>query len=72
MTQLLQRAVAEIQKLSETDQDVIATLILDELVDEHRWDTALANSQDKLTELAAKVRGDILAGRTSDQGFDEL
>lgn len=72
MTQLLQRALAEIQKLSETDQDVIATLILDELVDERRWETAFANSQGKLSELAAKVRGDILAGRVSDHGFDEL
>lgn len=72
MTQLLQRALAEVQKLSEPEQDAIATLILDELVDEHRWETAFANSQDKLSELAAKVRGDILAGRVSDQGFDVL
>lgn len=72
MTQLLQRALAEVQKLSESEQDVIATLILDELVDEHRWDVAFAKSQDKLSELAANVRGDILAGRVSDQGFDEL
>ena len=72
MTQLLERAFSEVSKLSESDQDVIAALILDELEDERRWDSAIAKSQDQLTGIAAKVRADIAAGRVSDQGFDEL
>ena len=72
MTQLLERAFSEVSKLSESDQDVIASLILDELEDERRWDSAFAKSQDQLTGIAAKVRADIAAGRVSDQGFDEL
>ena len=72
MTQLLERALSEVSKLSESDQDVIAALILDELEDERRWDSAFAKSQDQLMGLAARVRADIAAGRVCDQGFDEL
>lgn len=72
MTQLLERAFSEAQKLSEPDQDAIASLILDELADEDRWDSVFAKSQGQLADLAAKVRADIAAGRISDQGFDDL
>lgn len=72
MTQLLERAFTEVRKLSESDQDAIAALILDELADEQRWDAAFAKSQDELAGLAAKVRADVTAGRVSDQGFDDL
>ncbi len=72
MTQLLEQAFSEAQKLSESDQDAIASLILDELEDERRWDTAFGNSQETLSGLASKVRLDIAAGRISDQGFDDL
>ena len=48
MTQLLQQACSEIQKLPEPDQDAIAAIILDELQDERRWEEAFANSQEKL------------------------
>ena len=72
MTQLLEQAFSEAQKLSESDQNAIASLILDELEDERRWDSAFANSQEKLAGLATKVRADIAAGRVSHQGFDDL
>lgn len=72
MTQLLQEALAEVNRLSEPDQDAIARMILEELADEARWDTAFANSQGPLAKLAAKVREDIQAGRVTNQGMDEL
>ena len=72
MTQLLEQAFSEAQKLSESDQNAIASLILDELEDERRWDSAFASSQEKLAGLATKVRADIAAGRVSNQGFDDL
>ena len=71
MTQLLQQALAEVQKLSTSEQDAIATLILEELADEQRWEQAFAGSQDRLAQLAAKVREDIRAGRVKDVGVDE-
>jgi hypothetical protein len=72
MTQLLQEAIAEIQKLPDSEQDAIATLILQEIADERRWDEAFARSQDQLARLTAKVREDIRAGRVKKVGVDEL
>ena len=72
MTPLLEQALAEVQKLPEPEQDVIATLILDELADERCWDEAFARSQEPLTRLAMKVREDIRAGRVRRAGMDEL
>ena len=58
MTQLLEQALAEVQKLSEPDQDAIAALILEELADERRWDEALASLQK--AETAIGPHPDIL------------
>lgn len=38
MTQLLQQALEEIQKLPNSQQDATASLILDELADEKLWE----------------------------------
>jgi hypothetical protein len=72
MTTLLDQAIAEVQKLPPDQQDAVATIILEELEDEKRWDRAFANSQDALARLAEKARADILAGKTKKLGFDEL
>jgi hypothetical protein len=72
MTQLLEQVLAEVRKLGEPEQDAIASLILDELADERRWDEAFARSQEPLARLAAKVREDIRAGRVRPGGMDEL
>jgi hypothetical protein len=72
MTQLLEKALAEVQKLTDPDQDTIAAMILDELADERRWDQAFARSQEQLGRLADRVRQDIRAGRVRNVGIDEL
>ena len=72
MTQLLEKALAEVQKLTNPDQDTIAAMILDELADERRWDQAFARSQEQLGRLADRVRQDIRAGRVRNVGIDEL
>jgi len=72
MTQLLQRALDAVQKLSPADQDSIASIILEEIQDEELWEGTFARSQDKLARMAAKARDDIRAGRTRNLGFDEL
>lgn len=72
MTQLLEQALAQLEKLPQDEQDAIAALILEEIADERRWDESFARSQDRLAELAAKVREDIQAGRVRDVGVDEL
>jgi hypothetical protein len=72
MTQLLEQALTEIQKLPEPEQDAIAALILDELADERRWQDSFRRSQDQLARMAAKAREDIRAGRVKSGGFDQL
>ena len=59
MTQLLEQAIAQMQKLPTSEQDAIASLILEELADEQRWQQAFASSQEQLAAMAAKVRQDI-------------
>jgi hypothetical protein len=72
MTQLLEKALTEVYKLPPEKQDVIASIILEELEDEQRWEAAFAASEGKLAKLAQKVRADIKAGRVKKMGFDEL
>lgn len=72
MTELLEKALAEVSKLSAEEQDAIAALILEALEDERQWEAAFSASPDKLAKLAEKVREDIRAGRVREMGFDEL
>lgn len=72
MTELLEKALAEVSKLSAEEQDVIAALILGALEDERQWEAAFAASQEKLAILAEKAREDIRAGRVRKMGFDDL
>ena len=62
MTELLQRAIAEVSKLSDEQQDVIATRLLAELEDEQAWqDRFKATTDTQWNNLAALVRQDIAA-----------
>jgi hypothetical protein len=72
MTQLLKQAMEKVQGLPNPEQDAIASLILDELADEQRWAELVARSQNRLAEMAAKVREDIKSGRVRSMGIDEL
>ena len=65
MTTLLQRAVAEAEKLPQEDQDAIASRLLAEIEDERQWNARFAaTSEDQWDRVAARVREDIAAGRT--------
>jgi hypothetical protein len=63
MTRLLEQALAEVRKLSDSGQDAIAALILEELADDERWEESFANSRSLLACLVAKAEDDIKAGR---------
>jgi hypothetical protein len=58
----LQQAFAKLEKLPDSQQDAIASIILQEIADERIWDESFANSQDKLATMAQKARADIEAG----------
>ena len=48
MTELLEKALAEVQELPDSEQDAIAAIILDEIADERRWEEAFKRSQEPL------------------------
>ncbi len=63
MTELLQRAIAEVSKLSDEDQDAIATRLLAELEDEQAWQSRFDTTTDtQWDNLAALVRQEIASG----------
>ncbi len=64
MTQLLEHAFTEASKLTESDQDSIASLLLAELRSERQWSASFASSQDQLATLADEALGEFAAGET--------
>jgi hypothetical protein len=72
MTALLEKVFEEVSKLPESEQDEIASIILEEIISERRWDEAFAKSQDKLSKLADEALEEFEFGRTKKMGFDEL
>ena len=66
MTKLLEQAIAQL-KTSPTDkQDAIATLILEELAEEQRWDNSFARSPGLLAKLATAAMAEERAGKTQE------
>jgi len=65
MTELLQQAIAQIEKLSADRQDAIAARFLAELQDEQKWETSFASTTDnQWDQMAAMVRQEIAKGET--------
>ena len=64
MTQLLRKALNEVEKLPASEQDAVAALVLEELASERRWSESFARSQDSLAKLAELALADYVAGRT--------
>ncbi len=72
MTNLLKRAVAEIEKLPIEDQDAIASRLLAEVEDERAWAARFASTtNEQWDRLAAEVRRDVATGgtRTLEEAF---
>ena len=55
MTKRLEQAVAEVSKLSRTEQDALADWLLAELESERQWEKSFADSQDVLSKLAEEA-----------------
>ena len=73
MTELLERALAQPSKrvaklkiLSASEQDALASMILEELEDDRRWDRAFSRSPDALAKLAATAMAEYHAGKTQE------
>jgi hypothetical protein len=72
MVQLMEKALAEISKLSENEQEAFAAWILDELNSERRWNEAFAASSDLLEQLAKEALAEHRAGKTLPLDPDQL
>jgi hypothetical protein len=66
MTERLEQAIARLKTLPTEQQDAIATLILDELDDDERWDKSFARSPDLLAKLAGEAMAEYRAGKTQE------
>jgi hypothetical protein len=63
MTELLQQAIAQIQKLPPDQQDAIASRLLAELQDEQKWEARFAaTTDDQWDQMAAMVHQEIASG----------
>lgn len=72
MVQLMEKALAEINKLPAEEQETFAAWILNELASERRWDAAFADSGDLLDQLADEALGEHRAGKTLPLDPDKL
>ena len=65
MTELLQQAIAQIEKLPPDQKDAIAARFLAELQDEQKWETRFAaTTDDQWGQMAAMVQQEITNGET--------
>ena len=71
-TQLLERAFAEAAKLPDHEQDARATLVMEEMETEKKWDESFANSQDMLAQMAEQALSEHKKGQTRPLDVDAL
>ncbi|HEY3075862.1 MAG TPA: hypothetical protein VGJ74_11880 [Burkholderiales bacterium] len=64
MTKLLEKALQDVAKLPESEQDAIAAILLEELAAEKRWAESFGKSQKQLARLAEEALAEYNAGRT--------
>ena len=66
MTSLMQRALSEAAKLSDSEQDALAAILLQEIDSDRRWDELFARpeSEDLLSRLADQALAAHRAGRS--------
>ena len=64
MTRLLEKALEQVSRLPESEQDALAAIVLQELASERRWSESFEKSQDQLAELTEQALAEYKAGRT--------
>ena len=64
MTNLLQQAFDKASRLSQSEQDALATWLLGELESEKKWDELFAKSEDLLEKLGEEALAEHRAGKT--------
>lgn len=72
MTQLLERAFTQLKGLPDSEQDVIASVILDELDSERKWQELFDASPDLLAEMCREALAELRSGKTLPLDPDSL
>ena len=72
MEELMDKAIAELEKLPREQKDRFAEFILNELRSEERWERLFASSGELLDKLADEAIEDARVGRTRPLRPDEL
>jgi hypothetical protein len=74
MTSLMEQAIAVASRLTEDEQDAIASIILREIESEVRWDQLFADpkSADLLSRLADKAMSELQVGKVRKLDLDDL
>ncbi len=72
MVQLMEKVLAEINKLPADEQESFAAWMLEELESERRWDAAFEESGDLLDQLADEALAEHRAGKTLPLDLDTL
>jgi hypothetical protein len=71
LSTLLERAFAETRCLPPDEQDYIATLILEQLAEDRKWDEAFEKHPGKLDAIEKQAREDIAAGLLIPGGWSQ-
>jgi hypothetical protein len=64
MTHLLEKALSEVAKLPEPEQNALAAILLQEIASEQKWSDSFAKSRDALAQLAGEALAEHTVGRT--------
>jgi hypothetical protein len=62
MNKMLERAIAQLARLPEEEQEAYGLQLLEEMESERGWDERFAKSQDLLGAMAAQVREEVARG----------
>ena len=72
MTKILEQALAELSKLTETEQDAIGEWLLEELASERRSERLFSESAARLDDLASDALAEHHRGRTEELDPSQL
>jgi hypothetical protein len=72
MNELLEKVIAEAERLPEHEQEAFAAFMLAELESDRRWDGLFARSQDLLSRMAEEARQEYRAGLTEPLDLEKL
>jgi NTP pyrophosphatase (non-canonical NTP hydrolase) len=64
MTELLEKAIKKVDRLSKSQQNAIAEIIMEEIEDERKWERKFKRSHSKLSKLADEAVDEYRKNKT--------